>query len=210
VKEALSKVEQIKAKNLQNQLDALISDYEALSQQLTRTSNAGDRNKLERELQAIAQEMEQKETALNELAQVAASRIEQEEAKPQKVAEESEINPAQAPLSEPKLRYRKEVERIVREDEAEINFMTGELNDLDRLFLDNLRRSLNLEEEEAKELEKEVMEPYRQREEKKQQYEAALLLATQEGLAPLTERDKRRLKRFQDLLGLTERRYNAY
>jgi hypothetical protein len=55
---ALSRVQQIKAKSLQTQLDNLIADSDAVSQQLGYTNNAADRKRLERQLDAIAQEME--------------------------------------------------------------------------------------------------------------------------------------------------------
>jgi hypothetical protein len=55
---ALNRVQQIKAKSLQTQLDNLIVDSDAVNQQLGYTNNAADRKRLARQLDAIVQEME--------------------------------------------------------------------------------------------------------------------------------------------------------
>ena len=55
---ALSRVQQIKEKSLQQRLDSLVSDYEAVSKQLDYTSNGAERNRLERQLVAIAEDMD--------------------------------------------------------------------------------------------------------------------------------------------------------
>lgn len=55
---ALSRVQQIKEKSLQQRLDSLVSDYEAVSKQLDYTSNGADRNRLERQAVAIAEDMD--------------------------------------------------------------------------------------------------------------------------------------------------------
>ncbi|MEP0820368.1 MULTISPECIES: TIR domain-containing protein [Trichocoleus] len=55
---ALSRVQQIKEKSLQQRLDSLTADYEALAKQRDYTTNAADRNKLNRQLEAIAEDMD--------------------------------------------------------------------------------------------------------------------------------------------------------
>jgi len=64
---ALSRVQQIKEKSLQQRLDTLASDYEALAKQRDYTTNAVDRNNLERQLEAIAQDLDKVATELDEL-----------------------------------------------------------------------------------------------------------------------------------------------
>jgi len=66
-KPALSRVQQIKAKALQEQLESLSADYEAVSKQLSYTTNAGDRNKLQRQMEAIEREMTEVEVELSAL-----------------------------------------------------------------------------------------------------------------------------------------------
>jgi hypothetical protein len=55
---AASRVQQIKARGLQTQLENLAADYEALNQQLSDTIDAVERTRRERQLDALAQEME--------------------------------------------------------------------------------------------------------------------------------------------------------
>lgn len=64
---ALNQVQQLKAKTLQERLNCLASDYEAIAQQLTYTTNAVDRNALTRQQDAISQNLEQVATDLNAL-----------------------------------------------------------------------------------------------------------------------------------------------
>ncbi|MBN3924670.1 MAG: trypsin-like peptidase domain-containing protein [Nostoc sp. NMS4] len=60
-----SRVQQLKIKTLQQRFDVLSSDYEAAYNQLNYTLNAGDRNKLQRQIDTILQELEQVESELN-------------------------------------------------------------------------------------------------------------------------------------------------
>jgi TIR domain/Effector-associated domain 9 len=55
---ALSRVQKVKEKSLQTQLDNLIADSEALDRQLGFTTNAADITRLKRQLAAISQDME--------------------------------------------------------------------------------------------------------------------------------------------------------
>lgn len=56
---ALSRVQQIKRNNLQQRLDYLVSDYEALVKQRDYTTNLAERNALDRQLTKIAEDMNQ-------------------------------------------------------------------------------------------------------------------------------------------------------
>jgi hypothetical protein len=51
-------VQQVKERSLQTQLDNLIADADAVNQQLGYSTNAVERTRLERQLAAIAQEMD--------------------------------------------------------------------------------------------------------------------------------------------------------
>lgn len=64
---ALSRVQQIKEKNLQTQLDNLIEESEALNQQLGFTTNAAERKRLERQLDVTAEDMDKVATELDAL-----------------------------------------------------------------------------------------------------------------------------------------------
>jgi hypothetical protein len=55
---ALSRVQQIKEKSLQQRLDSLAVDYEALAKQRDYTTNLADRNALDRQLAAIAEDLD--------------------------------------------------------------------------------------------------------------------------------------------------------
>jgi hypothetical protein len=63
----LSRVAAIKAKEIEKRLGTLGKDYEAVSEQMSFTSNAADQNKLRRQLDVITREMEQLETDLDAL-----------------------------------------------------------------------------------------------------------------------------------------------
>ncbi len=119
------------------------------------------------------------------------------------VAEGYEIYLVKAVVEDPKLKYRQEVERIIQEDDGEIDFITGKFSDLDRIILDEFALSLKIEETEAKAIEKEVIEPYRQRQQKINKYERAFSVAIKKN-NPLRETDIQKLKRFQDRLGLSD------
>jgi TIR domain/Effector-associated domain 9 len=58
VPNALSQVQQLRARTLQLRIDALMEDYHAVAQQLNHTNNAAERTRLERQLTTITQEME--------------------------------------------------------------------------------------------------------------------------------------------------------
>ena len=64
---ALSRVQKVKEAALLQQLDNLIADHGAANQQLSGTSNAVERVRLERQLTAIAQEMDRVAANLDDL-----------------------------------------------------------------------------------------------------------------------------------------------
>jgi hypothetical protein len=66
---ALSRVQQIKEKSLQQRLDSLVADYEAVDKQRSYTTNMADRNALERQMLAIAEEMDKAAAELDALGQ---------------------------------------------------------------------------------------------------------------------------------------------
>jgi hypothetical protein len=60
-------VQQVKERSLQTQLDNLIADADAVNQQLGYSTNGVERIRLERQLAAIAQEMDNVAAALDAL-----------------------------------------------------------------------------------------------------------------------------------------------
>ncbi|MEH1802696.1 MAG: SUMF1/EgtB/PvdO family nonheme iron enzyme [Nostoc sp.] len=101
---------------------------------------------------------------------------------------------AKSPKDDPTLKYRKEFDNIALEDE-------GEISGVNRFYLDELRNNLRLSADEADAIESEVLEPYRQRQQKLQRYEQALSQIKQ---YPLTNKDRNGLKRLQNILNLRD------
>jgi len=101
---------------------------------------------------------------------------------------------AKAPINEPKLLYRKEVERRVTH---------GEISTTGRHILDILRNQLRLLPEEAEAIEAEVLKPYQEYKQKLQQYEQALIGAIEQeySLSDVTRND---LHDYQQILGLRD------
>ncbi|MHC0068213.1 caspase, EACC1-associated type [Nostoc sp. UIC 10890] len=94
---------------------------------------------------------------------------------------------------DPKLRYRKEVERCARQDNISI---------VGRRILDDLADTLGLLPEETAAIEAEVLKPYRQYKKKLTIYEQALVDAIQREHFPLSQSTRDELKHFQQVLGL--------
>ena len=67
VPNALSRVQQLRVKTLQERLDVLTEDYNAVAQQRNYTTNAASLNALERQMTTIAQEMEKVEAEIDVL-----------------------------------------------------------------------------------------------------------------------------------------------
>ncbi|MFB2981541.1 caspase domain-containing protein [Microseira sp. BLCC-F43] len=112
------------------------------------------------------------------------------------VEEGYRIRLATAPVDDPKVKYRKEVEGIAREDE-------GEISSINRSSLEELRNTLKLPQEEANRIESEVLEPYHQRKAKLQRYEQVFTEAIGQQY-PLSERNRNGLKRLQHTLRLRD------
>ncbi|QFS45445.1 tetratricopeptide repeat protein [Nostoc sphaeroides CCNUC1] len=101
---------------------------------------------------------------------------------------------SKAPIGDPKLKYRKEVE---------IYANRGEISIIGRRILDALRQKLGLLPEETAAIEAEVLKPYREYQQKLQQYEQALVdaIGREQTLSDYTRND---LRRYQEILGLRD------
>lgn len=101
---------------------------------------------------------------------------------------------AQAPMGDPQLIYRKEVEQFASQ---------GEISDIGRLTLNALRTELQLADDVADEIEATVLKPFRDYQAKLKQYEQAWQgLVQREN--PVSDRALQELDRFQDVLGLRD------
>ncbi|MFQ4141111.1 serine/threonine phosphatase [Chlorogloeopsis sp. ULAP02] len=110
------------------------------------------------------------------------------------VREGYKIQLAKAPKGDPKVEYRKEVERCVREGQI---FLVG------RRILKRRQSELGVSAEDAIQIENEVLEPYRERQRNLQEYEEALTEALQhEGI--LSQQTREELKRLQQILLLRD------
>jgi hypothetical protein len=101
---------------------------------------------------------------------------------------------AQAPIEDPKLRYRKEVEHCANR---------GKISAVSRYTLDALRDGLGLRPEDAMAIEDEVLKPYQEYQKKLQRYEQALVEALQRE-HPLSNETQNELKRLQQVLKLRD------
>ncbi len=110
---------------------------------------------------------------------------------------------ARSPQDDPKLRYRKQVIEIIREEHEDIDFIAGEFDPIDRDTLDDLRQELELEESVAAEIERIEMQPYRLKQEKLNQFQKTYENAVKRH-DKLTERQIRKLRRRQERLGLRD------
>jgi formylglycine-generating enzyme required for sulfatase activity/uncharacterized caspase-like protein len=86
---------------------------------------------------------------------------------------------AKAPQADPKLRYAKEVERLMQD---------GKVSRISRRSLTWLRAELQLSEAEAEEIEEKAFAPYRIREKKLEEYRSAFLEAIEDEGYPLSDR----------------------
>ncbi|NEO33899.1 MAG: hypothetical protein F6K36_26490 [Symploca sp. SIO3C6] len=115
---------------------------------------------------------------------------------------------ARAPQDDPKLEYRKAVEEVVSEDREDIDFIEGEIDFVNRCYLDELQTSLGLSSQEAQAIETEVMEPYRLRFQKLQRYQEVFKKAWQKQNS-LSDRERRKFRRFQQVLRLRDEDVSA-
>ncbi|AFY37381.1 Sulphatase-modifying factor protein [[Leptolyngbya] sp. PCC 7376] len=113
------------------------------------------------------------------------------------------ITVSNAPQGNALVQYRKAVLEMVREDHEDIDFIAGEFDVINRATLDEYQLSWGVEETEAAAIETEVMKPYRLRQEKLKKFEVIVTKATQKK-ADLRERDVKKLRRFQESLGLRD------
>ncbi len=101
---------------------------------------------------------------------------------------------AKVPIGDPKLNYRKEVERYVHR---------GKISPVARRILDTRRDSLGLPREEAALIEAEVLKPFREYKKKLHEYEQALQEAIEHEY-PLSDRISRELQDLQQVLSLRD------
>ncbi len=104
------------------------------------------------------------------------------------------IKLAKAPLSEPKLKYRKEAERLARQENFSIPA---------RQVLKLLRSELRISSADADAIETEVLQPYRDRKRKLEDYEETLVDALKAEY-PFSEETRNDLKYYQQRLGLND------
>ena len=115
------------------------------------------------------------------------------------VEEGFKIRLSKAPVGDPKLNYRKEVERFAKR---------GEISDVARYTLDARQGQLGISSAEAQEIEDQVLKPYQEYKQKLQQYEEVLARAL-ERKNPLPKHTREELRRFQEVLGLEDKDVNS-
>jgi hypothetical protein len=111
------------------------------------------------------------------------------------VKEGFKIRLAQTPVTDPKLRYRKEVERVAS---------NGEISNIGRTTLEVRRNALGLSLESAAVVEIEVLAPQREYRQKLQHYRQTFDEATQREF-PLGEHTQNELKLLQQILNLKDK-----
>ncbi|MBD2201074.1 GUN4 domain-containing protein [Calothrix sp. FACHB-1219] len=109
------------------------------------------------------------------------------------------IRLAKAPLDDPQLEYRKEVEKYVKDG----GVTDGEISELARILLDIRQSQLRLTSEEAKKIENEVLKPFREFQESLQKYEKALTAVLQKQ-PNLSDTNRKLLKGLQQILKLRD------
>lgn len=110
------------------------------------------------------------------------------------VKEGFKIRLAKAPIGDPKLKYRQEVERFASR---------GAISAIGRNTLDLKRQSLGLLPEEANIIETEVLKPYQEYQERLRRYEQVLVEEINQQY-PLSQDIKKELNAFQEALGLKD------
>ncbi len=112
------------------------------------------------------------------------------------VREGYKIQIAKAPVGDPRLLYRKEVEELVRSSQ-------GEISSLDRRILKVHAVNLKLNLQNVSEIEAEVLQPYQERKRRLQEYEQAWAEVVQQE-AGVSEMTRTKLKRLQQALNLRD------
>ncbi|MFB2895762.1 SUMF1/EgtB/PvdO family nonheme iron enzyme [Aerosakkonemataceae cyanobacterium BLCC-F50] len=103
---------------------------------------------------------------------------------------------AKSPKDDPKLKYRKEVERFAKRGEGKFSVFA-------RRLLNAKRFEWRLSEEEVKAIEEEVLQPFREYERKLHEYEQCLIEAVNEEY-PFSESTEADLKEYQTYLALRD------
>ncbi|MBW4596643.1 MAG: ABC transporter substrate-binding protein [Brasilonema angustatum HA4187-MV1] len=112
------------------------------------------------------------------------------------IKEGYKIKLAKAPIGDPRLIYRREVEYWVKGGDGEISF-TG------RTTLDEIRNTLGLSSQKTATIEAQVLEPIKVYKQKLERYEQALRTEIEHGF-PLSQRTRADLTRLQQVLGLRD------
>ncbi|MEH2161370.1 MAG: ABC transporter substrate-binding protein [Nostoc sp.] len=110
------------------------------------------------------------------------------------IKEGYKINLAKAPIDDPKLIYRREVDYWVRD---------GEIINMGRIPLIKRQKELGLKPDEASGIEAEVLKPYQDYKENLQEYQKAFIEATK-GKLSVSDNTHADLKRLQQALGLRD------
>jgi branched-chain amino acid transport system substrate-binding protein len=110
------------------------------------------------------------------------------------IKEGYKINLAKAPIDDPKLIYRREVDYWVRD---------GEIIKMGRIPLTKRQKELGIKPGEASVIEAEVLKPYEDYKENLQEYQKAFIEATK-GKLPVSDNTRADLKRVQQALGLRD------
>ncbi len=107
-----------------------------------------------------------------------------------------EIYLTQAPVNDPELIYRREVEKRVKQNK-------GELSWINRRTLERLASDCNIISEVAEQIISEVLAPYAEHKQNLKEYQEVFAQAIQEEY-PLSDRIRQDLQDFQQILGLTD------
>ncbi|MEH2397898.1 ABC transporter substrate-binding protein [Nostoc sp.] len=110
------------------------------------------------------------------------------------IKEGYKINLAKAPIDDPKLIYRREVDYWVRD---------GEIINMGRILLTKRQKELGLKPDEASAIEAEVLKPFQDYKENLEEYQKAFIEATKSKL-PVSDNTRADLKRLQQALGLRD------
>jgi formylglycine-generating enzyme required for sulfatase activity/uncharacterized caspase-like protein len=131
--------------------------------------------------------------------------IEQKGYQPKIIVEETgfDLPVVKAPKPDAKLQYRKAVDELFQELDAELGLeFDGEISDaLDRGSLDTWRDRLDLDHGDAQSIEQQVQKPYLVRAKQRQAYAGYFEQAIQSG-KPLSDRQRRRLEEIRQNIGL--------
>ncbi|NER04101.1 MAG: GUN4 domain-containing protein [Okeania sp. SIO3C4] len=103
---------------------------------------------------------------------------------------------ANSPQDDPKLQYRRKVQKILRENNGDIDF-------LNRFLLEELCKIYRISNEEVKVIETEEMEPYIQFHKNLKCYEIIFSFVVEKSY-PFTEKERETLQEIQSLLGLRD------